>query len=113
MYCHEIATLTNAATSQSSVEAQLAKNAKMRVMYMYQSIIFEAIVGSECRYRLLLVFQSTGSTVKTTHGHQGTNVQHARGTQEMISYVRNDVLYYIVSSHSNKVGYITLTQYAK
>jgi type IV secretory pathway TraG/TraD family ATPase VirD4 len=34
--------------------------------------IFEAIVvgSSECRYRLLLVFQSTG-TIKGTHGQQG------------------------------------------
>jgi hypothetical protein len=55
MYCYEIAPSTNAATSQSSLEAQLAKNAKMRVMYIYQSFIFEAIVGSKCRYRLLLV----------------------------------------------------------
>jgi hypothetical protein len=49
MYCHEIATSTNAATSQSSLEAQLAKNAKcescLRTAYMYQSFIFEAIVG--------------------------------------------------------------------
>ena len=34
IYCHEIATLTNATTSQSSLEVQLAKNAKMRVMYI-------------------------------------------------------------------------------
>jgi hypothetical protein len=33
MYCHEIAPSTNAATWQSSLESQSAKNAKMRVMF--------------------------------------------------------------------------------
>jgi hypothetical protein len=75
MYCHDIATSTNAAMSQSSLEAQLAKNAKMRVTYIYQSFIFEAIiVVSNCRYRLLLVFHST-ITVKLA---PATSKQEAR-----------------------------------
>ena len=45
LYCHKIiVTSTNATTSQSSLEAQLAKNAKMRVMYI--SIIH---FWSDCR----------------------------------------------------------------
>jgi hypothetical protein len=58
MYCHEISTSTNAVTSQSGLEAQLAEKAKMRVMFEnYISIIhFAAIVGIDsCSFSSLPV----------------------------------------------------------
>jgi hypothetical protein len=43
------------------------------------------------------------ASLPVTHGHQGIKVQQARRTQEIISFVQNDVLYYKdkVSPYSN------------
>jgi hypothetical protein len=102
MYCHEIATLTNAATSQSSLELSWRKMQKCESC---------AYINHSCLKRLLVAIVgidscSFSSRVKTTHGHQGINVQQARSTKEMlISFVQNNVLSFKVSPYSNIVGY--------
>jgi hypothetical protein len=74
-----------------SLEAQLAKNAKMRVMYKYQSFIFDAIVGIDC-----CSFSSLPVRSKLP-----TATESSTCMQEMISFAGNDILYYKVSPYSN------------
>jgi hypothetical protein len=73
MYCHEISTSANAVTSQSSLEAQLAKNAShsKELSYIYQSFSFKrllvAIAGIDfCSFSSLPAQSKLPTATKTS-----------------------------------------------
>jgi hypothetical protein len=109
MYCHESVTSTNAAMSQSSLEAQLAK---MLVMlgenYNYQSFIFEVIVGIDC---------CSFSSLPRYNQNYAQPLRHQSVARK--KYTRNNqfgtknVLFYTFSPYSNIVGYNANTKIRK